>query len=357
MEISNIIKLILKYKILLGVSIILTLLLCLYKCSIYSSRVVSNKVETIISDDLNETLYPISVIEPVNISFDHNDSRVLTRNFLDSENGGRWTINKHAAIKFLIKGNHNDINLKISGVPFFGPNFKHQEVDIYANGDFVKTWKFDKTTRLPNEIDFIVPKEKITNHQLEIGFVINNPKSPKELGINEDVRLIGLGVQNIMIKGGIEDTVDNNILKPVDIQLEFITKKHKKNNLIEILIDGEKRDIKPVNVLNGNGVKDQKDERYLVNLKGTQATVEVVATNECNYCQLKFSIFAPKVIPQNKFHENIIKIIELRENNLTLINPKNPNFISDNKAYWVSTQYLKGNNDTMIIDLRWTGLE
>lgn len=34
----------------------------------------------------------------------------------------------------------------------------------------------------------------------------------------------------------------------------------------------------------------------------------------------------------------------------------NPKYISDNKIYWFSTQYLKDKNDKAFFQLKWTGL-
>ncbi|MDO4974911.1 MAG: hypothetical protein Q4E61_01105, partial [Alphaproteobacteria bacterium] len=106
-----------------------------------------------------------------------------------------------------------------------------------------------------------------------------------------------------------------------------------------------------------DGSIDQKNERYLVKLNGVEAKVEVFATEECKYCPLKFSFIVPQGVQQDEFSENIIKIIELKDDDVVNISSENPKFISNNKIYWFSTQYLKDKNEKALFHLKWSGLE
>ena len=167
----------------------------------------------LIIDESISTDNALSIVQPLKISFDYNDSRILAKNFLDSENGGRWNEGKHSAIKFLIKDTMNDLNVKITGVPLFGKNFKRQKIAIYANGTFVEIWDFNENTNLPATINVSIPHHLVKNHQLELGFLVHNPKSPKELGINSDSRLIGFTIQSLTISSIFNTDINTSLKK------------------------------------------------------------------------------------------------------------------------------------------------
>lgn len=74
----------------------------------------------------------------------------------------------------------------------------YQKADVYVNNQKLTTWEWKEGVN-PETI-LQVPKKLNTNNTLEIKFEIDNPQSPKELGLGEDIRTIALGFIDLLIK-------------------------------------------------------------------------------------------------------------------------------------------------------------
>lgn len=302
----------------------------------------------LIIDESISTDNALSIVQPLKISFDYNDSRILAKNFLDSENGGRWNEGKHSAIKFLIKDTMNDLNVKITGVPLFGKNFKRQKIAIYANGTFVEIWDFNENTNLPATINVSIPHHLVKNHQLELGFLVHNPKSPKELGINNDSRLIGFAIQSLTISS-IFNTDINTSLKKTPIQLAFTTKKYRNKIPFDIFIDEKLQELSLDKLFSEDGYTT-----VVVEIDAIEANISIKANEFCHFCELTFNIIVPES-PENKdkLIEKIVKIINIKEDDMTIINPPNSVFLSSSQKYWISTSYLSDKTSSRDIYLKW----
>lgn len=290
----------------------------------------------------------LSLLEPIAISFGNEDNRILTKNFLAPENGGRWSQGKVSAIKIYLANSSYDVSVQLTGVPFFGPKFREQEVDIYANGYYQDTWKFNKDTILPADISLVIPAKLIRNHQIELEFVTKNPKSPKELGVNEDTRLIGFALQDVVLQTAFnKEEINNTNLIPTKIQLELLVQSYKKHRPFEAVVNNQ-----PISLKQEKG-SNSKQIRYLIDLSGTEAVIKLLSTEECQYCQVTANILIPS---KGKSEENIVKFTEIKHNDLTIAIPNHPLFISSKKTYWMITYNVSNKGETDTIVLKWGNL-
>jgi hypothetical protein len=66
-------------------------------------------------------------------------------------------------------------------------------VDVMVNGRYLATWTFDRLEPVVQTLR--IPADALAGlGPLEIDFRIARPRSPKELGINQDPRGLGMGL-------------------------------------------------------------------------------------------------------------------------------------------------------------------
>jgi len=134
--------------------------------------------------------------------YDFTSTEVLNHvsltGFSDVEPGdGIWTSSNEAIIDMpWIANSTSTIILDLT--PFVSENHKIN-VEVYIEDKLYDIWKFDKETTYSKCI-FINPSD-ITDDVASIRFSIDTPKSPAELGINSDIRKLGLFFKNITTFG------------------------------------------------------------------------------------------------------------------------------------------------------------
>ena len=117
-----------------------------------------------------------------------------------AEEWGTWTDGKEASL--LLKINSipaKNLELIADVNPFVSDKHPQQNIDILVNQTAVGSWTFRYGE--PNSPQKIfIPAELISDRNiLEITFRLNDAKSPAELNINSDRRLLGLGFKKIRI--------------------------------------------------------------------------------------------------------------------------------------------------------------
>jgi hypothetical protein len=91
------------------------------------------------------------------------------------------------------------LRLSVRGGAFLQAQHKHQQVDVLVNGTQVGSWAFDSAEASIHEA--VIPVGLASKGKgLEIVFEIEHPRSPAELGLWPDDRLLGLGVIEAVLK-------------------------------------------------------------------------------------------------------------------------------------------------------------
>lgn len=103
-----------------------------------------------------------------------------------------WTNSKVANMNFkILNGKSSDFVLEYTCNPF---NEK-QHIILYANDQ--KIADYDETGKAAAKI--VIPEECIQEGRLNLRFELPDAKSPKELGMSEDVRTLGLAMGKLVI--------------------------------------------------------------------------------------------------------------------------------------------------------------
>lgn len=137
---------------------------------------------------------------PVNIEIsslrnDNND--ILLRGWSGIENWGVWSNGNSAEIRIKIK-EKGRISLKLLANVFVNNLHRNQRINIYLNGDYLNTWDISYPyTSIEEEL--IVDSDDFNGDELLFQFNFPDAKSPKELNISEDERLLSLGLRNIIL--------------------------------------------------------------------------------------------------------------------------------------------------------------
>ena len=113
----------------------------------------------------------------------------------DHEPWGRWTAGARAVLQ-CSKTLPSTFQLKLQTTGGFGPN---EGVPIFVSAGSIQQ---ELTVSGPNELAMLGFEGSVNVDRIE--FVIPNPTSPKELGLSEDRRKLGLGLVSMAIgpKGG-----------------------------------------------------------------------------------------------------------------------------------------------------------
>lgn len=90
----------------------------------------------------------------------------------------------------------SDLTMSLTAFPFIVPGIiKSQNVNIYIGGDKIGQWHIEKY----GEYKIIIPKKYINSPLLEITLLLPDAKSPSELGINKDDRILAIAIQKIVL--------------------------------------------------------------------------------------------------------------------------------------------------------------
>jgi hypothetical protein len=112
-----------------------------------------------------------------------------------------WATGQQADLVFPLPVNLNGLKFTASVQPFlFPPQLSQQQVYLLANGRKVAEWTMNEATI--NTIDWEVSPEILTlaKGELSLSFLMPDAESPKTLGANEDLRILGLAFLNLDMK-------------------------------------------------------------------------------------------------------------------------------------------------------------
>ena len=123
------------------------------------------------------------------------------------ESWGRWSNSKTVrfCLKFLSLNKRSEaVAIKFAGRPFVNNKHKNLKINIFANGKQVSVWNFNTEDKTKFDLVISLPMSEIIQNdfQSELRFEIDDPISPKELGLNKDIRKLGFGFESIEIMKG-----------------------------------------------------------------------------------------------------------------------------------------------------------
>jgi hypothetical protein len=138
-----------------------------------------------------------------NVEYIFNDRNVKNHKLLDRgwsypEKWGTWSEGDHSRIRFSLPVGHNPVGTLIIKSTFFVANEKEKsDIQIFLNGVDLGSISVTKNKNL---LEFEVNNLKEGDNILE--FTYSNVKSPKELKISEDSRLILFGISSFKVTEG-----------------------------------------------------------------------------------------------------------------------------------------------------------
>ncbi|WP_217573738.1 glycosyltransferase [Mesorhizobium sp. GbtcB19] len=152
-------------------------------------------------------LKPVKLDEPVSLALaDDPQSMVRLTGFSTVEHWGAWTDGELATVECkIVSSTFAPAALRLSLVPFLYGDHTEVAVELFVNGVKIERRVFRPvvgSAPVSEARDWLValPPEATPGSSLTIGFRIENPRSPRQLGLSSDGRRLGLGLCQIELK-------------------------------------------------------------------------------------------------------------------------------------------------------------
>jgi hypothetical protein len=115
------------------------------------------------------------------------------------ERGFRWTDGQRAMIELPIAPLSGDALLEMRLWPFLAPGrVDRQTLTLLANGSEIAEWNIRDAGA--QELAAVLPAELLGDATLKIEFLLPDARAPKELGLSNDDRVLGVAVQSVTIR-------------------------------------------------------------------------------------------------------------------------------------------------------------
>lgn len=105
-----------------------------------------------------------------------------------------WSMEKASVILPVDKTN-SDLLLTLDFVSYL---HKGKKVDVFVNGYKAGEWDFADQNM--EQVSVLIKSDLLKENSQKIEFRITGAKSPKELGVNDDVRVLGIGVKSLVLQ-------------------------------------------------------------------------------------------------------------------------------------------------------------
>jgi hypothetical protein len=116
------------------------------------------------------------------------------------ENFGRWSDEKLVEIKVKLPEagcNLSNVSFNLRG--FITGNNPAQSSTVFFNGSEIGKANIRVGEKNPRDFLFGIPPELIKSNEVNIlEFYVDNPVTPKSVGVNNDTRLLGFGFQSMV---------------------------------------------------------------------------------------------------------------------------------------------------------------
>ena len=127
-----------------------------------------------------------------------NVAEYKTDGFGEPEADFTWTVAKEASIllpKPEIPDNYG-VSLSVDAMPFLVKKIKKQTISVFVNDVFVDKWVFDKSMKY----NVLLPGDMLSQSEMiNVKFQTENKKTPKDLKISSDDRLLGIAVKKLVL--------------------------------------------------------------------------------------------------------------------------------------------------------------
>jgi hypothetical protein len=129
----------------------------------------------------------------INFGIEGNYNKFQASGWHAPENGFNWSSDT-ASLTIPIEKTDSDLELIVKLIQNLQPGKK---VDIMVNGKKAGEWLFGENNI--EEAAITIENSLLDDDFLNITFIITGAKSPKDMGINEDQRILGIGVKSLVI--------------------------------------------------------------------------------------------------------------------------------------------------------------
>ena len=125
---------------------------------------------------------------------DGNYSGYQPNGWYSPGDGHNWSMEK-ASLTIPIDETESDLMLTINFI-----NFLHEgkSVNIFVNGQKVGDWSFDNQNT--EQASILINNNLLKDDKLEVMFEVIGAKSPKEIGYNDDERVLGVCLKSIVVQ-------------------------------------------------------------------------------------------------------------------------------------------------------------
>jgi hypothetical protein len=142
----------------------------------------------------NPELQAISAGETIKFSIYQQGANYLASGWQDSESWGAWSAGHESRLRMKFSAERpNKIIFSVRAL--VNSTLPKQILQIWANDKFIKTVELSQP--FGNKIELNVPFE---SENLDLKFKLPNAARPIDLGINEDVRQIAIGLESAQFK-------------------------------------------------------------------------------------------------------------------------------------------------------------
>lgn len=143
-----------------------------------------------------------SLITSQSLTIAATPTLALLQGFSSPEEWGYWTDGWHSSLRLTLpEPPGNDLLLVIQAHGYINAHHPHTEATVSVNEIEVGTlaFAFEDRSSDAEVFEFTVPRQLCPANVAVIGFTIDDPCSPAQLGISEDPRHLGIGLHHISL--------------------------------------------------------------------------------------------------------------------------------------------------------------
>jgi hypothetical protein len=140
---------------------------------------------------------PVLTTTPLSFARGANGANALVSGWSEPEPWGTWSVDREATIDLALgatTGRPAALELRFRTVPV--PGGQPRVVECAAGGRMLHRWEFSETDHEGTRL-IQLPGDVSANGHVDLTFVNINARSPKELGLSDDQRPLGIGIESL----------------------------------------------------------------------------------------------------------------------------------------------------------------
>lgn len=134
--------------------------------------------------------------EPTKVSSGSISRTRLTRGWYEPEKWGTWGIAPTSVLLISSDPPEMPLRMILTGHALTGPSYPEQTIEVGLNDQKLADWTF--RTNDSSVLSIALPNGIQSSSKLS--FTIRSPKSPREMGIGQDDRLLNIGISSIALQ-------------------------------------------------------------------------------------------------------------------------------------------------------------